>query len=210
LEAGHARCTRRHALNATRNAKSHLSLAATDLSIAKTVFPSARAQTDKILKFAREKLSRVFVEPQRGGNMRKGLAFLVMVASFGIILALPLAAQESADESQAKQAATVWLAIIDKASYGEAWDAAGQMIKSVVPKEQFENGLIGMRTPLGAIVSRKAVAFESKSTLPGMPDGEYVMVGYNSQFEKKQSASESIVMSREPDGVWRVIGYHFQ
>jgi hypothetical protein len=45
-------------------------------------------------------------------------------------------------------------------------------------------------------------------TLPGAPDGEYVVIQYSSQFANKASAVETVTPMREKDGSWKVSGYY--
>jgi hypothetical protein len=45
------------------------------------------------------------------------------------------------------------------------------------------------------------------TTLPGVPDGEYVVVQFDTSFEKKKTAIETVTPMKEPDGRWRVSGY---
>jgi hypothetical protein len=43
--------------------------------------------------------------------------------------------------------------------------------------------------------------------LPGAPEGEYVVIQYETQFEHKAGAIETVTPLREKDGSWRVSGY---
>ena len=43
--------------------------------------------------------------------------------------------------------------------------------------------------------------------LPGAPDGEYVVFQFDTQFERKRAAVETVTPMRDPDGSWRVSGY---
>jgi hypothetical protein len=43
--------------------------------------------------------------------------------------------------------------------------------------------------------------------LPGAPDGEYVVFQFDTQFEHKRAAVETVTPMRDPDGSWRVSGY---
>jgi len=63
------------------------------------------------------------------------------------------------------------------------------------------------RDPLGAMVSRKLKSATYAKTLPGAPDGEYVVIQYETSFEHKQSAVETITPMLDKDGKWRVSGY---
>jgi hypothetical protein len=63
------------------------------------------------------------------------------------------------------------------------------------------------RPPLGAVTSRTLVSSEYKRALPGAPDGEYVVIQYDTQFAHKPHVVETVVPMRERDGSWKVSGY---
>jgi hypothetical protein len=63
------------------------------------------------------------------------------------------------------------------------------------------------RDPLGALKARTLKRTTSTATLPGAPDGEYVVFQFNTSFERKQAALETVTTIREKDGTWRVGGY---
>ena len=63
------------------------------------------------------------------------------------------------------------------------------------------------RKPLEELVSREVASAEFHLTLPGAPDGEYVVLTFNSSFGKKAVAVETVTMMKEADGAWRVSGY---
>jgi hypothetical protein len=46
--------------------------------------------------------------------------------------------------------------------------------------------------------------------MPGAPDGEYVVVQYETEFERKASAVETITPERDKSGTWRVSGYYIK
>jgi hypothetical protein len=76
-----------------------------------------------------------------------------------------------------------------------------------VTKEEWKSKLRASRDPLGKMLSRKLKGATYTKTLPGAPDGEYVVVQYESSFEHKQSAVETITPMLDKDGMWRVSGY---
>ena len=45
------------------------------------------------------------------------------------------------------------------------------------------------------------------TSAPGAPDGDYVLIVFQSAFQHKQNATETITPSLDPDGQWRVSGY---
>ncbi len=48
------------------------------------------------------------------------------------------------------------------------------------------------------------------NTLPGAPDGEYVVIRYRTEFENKMKAVETVTPMLEADGAWRVSGYYIR
>ena len=61
--------------------------------------------------------------------------------------------------------------------------------------------------PLGAVKSRSKASATYTKTLPGAPDGEYVVLQFNSSYDKKADAVETVVAKLDTDGQWRVAGY---
>jgi len=48
------------------------------------------------------------------------------------------------------------------------------------------------------------------TTLPGAPDGEHVVIQFDSSFTNKKTAVETITPMFDKDGVWRVSGYYIK
>ena len=46
--------------------------------------------------------------------------------------------------------------------------------------------------------------------LPGAPDGEYVVFEFQTRFERKRAAIETVSPMRDRDGQWRVSGYYIR
>jgi hypothetical protein len=69
------------------------------------------------------------------------------------------------------------------------------------------SALTGARQPLGKLVSRKLKSATYTKTAPGAPDGEYVVIQYETSFADKASAVETITPMLDKDGQWRVSGY---
>jgi Protein of unknown function (DUF4019) len=110
-------------------------------------------------------------------------------------------------EQLAQQSSDAWLALVDSGKYADSWQEASQIFKAAVTKEQWQSALRGSRDPLGKLLSRKLKSATYSKTLPGAPDGEYVMIQYESSFEHKQSAVETVTPMLDKDGKWRVSGY---
>ena len=124
-----------------------------------------------------------------------------------LLLAGPCLADEKSAISQAQSAATTWLALTDAAKYGSSWDAASSLFKAAIAKANWESALKGARAPFGALKARKVRAATFTRTVPGAPDGEYVVIQFDTQFENKAAAVKTVTPMREKDGSWRVSGY---
>ena len=114
---------------------------------------------------------------------------------------------EDKPEQLAQQSAEAWLALIDSGKYADSWQEASQYFKNAVTKEKWESAMHGNREPLGKLVSRKLRSAQYTTALPGAPDGEYVVIQYDSSFEHKQTAVETITPMLDKDGKWRASGY---
>lgn len=130
-----------------------------------------------------------------------------LAATVLLLLAAPGLADEAAAVKQAQAAATDWLALTDAAEYGPSWDEASSLFKAAITKADWEKALKGARGPLGALKARKLKATTFTRTAPGAPDGEYVVILFDTQFENKAAAVETVTPMREKDGSWRVSGY---
>jgi hypothetical protein len=63
------------------------------------------------------------------------------------------------------------------------------------------------RVPLGKLESRIVKDSQYTPTMPGAPDGEYVILQFETSFEKKKAAIETVTPTKDKDGQWRVAGY---
>ena len=59
-------------------------------------------------------------------------------------------------------------------------------MQSTMSQADFEKGMQSIRNPLGKMVSRDLKSQKHKTSLPGLPDGDYWVVSYNATFENKQ------------------------
>lgn len=114
-----------------------------------------------------------------------------------------------ADEDAAHASADAWLALIDQKQFGPSWDATAPLFQSSVTKEKWEHAAAAAREPLGEVSSRKFHAAEYKTTIPGAPDGQYVIVYYDTAFANKAAATESVTLMKS-DGSYKVAGYFIQ
>ena len=128
--------------------------------------------------------------------------------TIALVLALVCGSLPADEKTEAAQkGAEAWLALVDAGKYGESWEEAAGLFKDKVPKSQWEAAMDANRKPLGAVKSRALAGAKYMTELPGVPEGEYVVIQYKTAFEKKSSAIETVTPMLDKDGKWRVSGY---
>jgi hypothetical protein len=127
-----------------------------------------------------------------------------------ILLSMAPAQADEGAEKKAVSASRDWLALVDGEKYAESWERTAGYFKNAVAKEQWEQSLQGARKPLGKVIRRKLKSKQYTKSLPGAPDGEYVVIQYETSFENKGSAIETITPMLDQDGKWRVSGYYIR
>jgi hypothetical protein len=139
----------------------------------------------------------------------KWTAVLMIAVLSSIIWTGALRANEVAEKA-AIAASSAWLSLVDEGNYVESWNQASALFRAAVPQEQWQQSLKAFRLPLGKMVVRKLESKQYTRSLPGAPDGEYVVIQYETTFEKKQSAIETITLMLDKGGIWRVSGYYIK
>jgi Protein of unknown function (DUF4019) len=113
-------------------------------------------------------------------------------------------------EQMASQVSDRWLDLVDSGDYATSWKAAAAVFQAAVTGEKWVSTMKAVRDPLGKLRVRKLQSATYTTLLPGVPDGDYVVILYETSFEHKQTAQETVIVSREKDKVWRVAGYYIK
>jgi hypothetical protein len=134
-----------------------------------------------------------------------------LLVAFALVFAAPALAQTAAGPSTAMtptpdDRAKQWLTLIDDQNYADAYKQMGAAARSKSTEQDFATKVGGARTPLGAMSSRTLKDVNVAKTLPGMRDGQYTVVRYDSAFAHKAAAVESVTLESE-NCAWSVISY---
>jgi len=124
-----------------------------------------------------------------------------------------IAPDQQADEqtiAAAIDSAKSWLQLIDENKYSESWTQAAEFFRNNVPQQQWISSLSTLRKPMGKMLSRKVINSTYTKTMPGAPDGQYVIIQFEATFENKQNAIETVTPMLEQNGQWRVSGYYIK
>jgi Protein of unknown function (DUF4019) len=136
---------------------------------------------------------------------------VILVFAIAAIAANRARAQTSSDNvAQARNAAEEWLNLIDKGDYRQSWINAASFFKDRVTMDEWEQQVGGVRDSLGIMTSRKFKSAKFVTSMPGAPDGKYVVLQYNTSFAHKKAAIETVTPMMDTDGEWRVSGYYIR
>ena len=140
--------------------------------------------------------------------MIRKITYLITIGL--IVSGIHALAADSKKELAALFAAEKWLAIVDSEKYAESWKETAELFKKAVTPNQWTQTMESGRKPLGKLITRKLKTKVYKSSLPGAPDGEYVVIQFETSFENKKVAVETVTPMMDEDGVWRVSGYYIK
>ena len=123
-----------------------------------------------------------------------------------LAFASPLVAIAGDKEESARQAALAWLTLVDTKQYAQSWDATALLFRGQVNRADWVKAVAAARKPFGDLISRKLISATYATSLPGAPDGEYVVLQFATVFTNKAQAVETITPMLD-EGRWRVSGY---
>lgn len=113
---------------------------------------------------------------------------------------------DSTEVSAAVDSARVWLGIVDRGDYAGSWTAASPGFRGAVTREQWVSSMEGFRAPLGDLKVRNLESAKAATSLPGAPDGRYVVMTFNTSFTNKNQAVETVTVMQTDNG-WQAAGY---
>lgn len=141
----------------------------------------------------------------------KTITGIKVLSVFLVFLALvPFSFADQSKESAAISSAENFLQLVDSGRYAESWDATSSFFKQQVSKQQWVNQLEGLRSTFGNVITREIKSKNYTKSLPGAPDGEYVVIQFSTSFENKKSAIETVTPMLDNGGGWRVSGYYIR
>lgn len=138
---------------------------------------------------------------------------MIRIAGIGLLVLLGTWTQGfGADDpvTAAESAAQTWLALLDRGDYSQSWSTAAKPLRDSISESQWTSRIAAVRAPLGGLKSRKVLAARFERTLPGAPDGEYVVIQFSTTFEHKAAATETVTPMKDADGRWHVSGYYIR
>ena len=110
-------------------------------------------------------------------------------------------------EREATSVARSWLRLVDDGRHPASWSAAAPLLREEVGPQEWDAALRAARAPLGHCLWRKLQSRAAVEGSPGDLRGPYVVIRFESAFERRGSVAETVTPVRGPDGRWRVAAY---
>jgi hypothetical protein len=141
--------------------------------------------------------------------MKRGALLMVL---FGFLcMACPAAFGDSQFAVEpAARAAESWLLLVDAGHYRRSYKDCSSYFQSRIDEQKWAATVGPVRKPLGGVISRKVRDAQYTTSLPGAPDGQYVVIQFDTSFRNKKSAIETVTPMLDKDGQWRVSGYYIR
>jgi hypothetical protein len=138
--------------------------------------------------------------------MKRLISFLLILC---LSLWIGVATAQDPKTEEAVLAAEQWLSLVDAGEYKTSWREGSDYFKNAITEDKWILSLQAVRNPMGTLISRKIVSATYMTSLPGAPDGEYVVIQFETAFENKTSAIETVTPMYEANS-WRVSGYYIK
>ena len=110
-------------------------------------------------------------------------------------------------EREAGDAARSWLRLVDAGRQRASWTSAAPLLRQEVGPAEWEAALRAARAPLGRCFWRTLQSCAALEGPTGDLRGPYVVIRFESVFERGTRATETVTAMRGPDGGWRVAAY---
>lgn len=131
---------------------------------------------------------------------------LIVAAAFMIVYPILNEKPDMQKAEKARVAAMEFLHMVDAEKYAESWQAAADLMKEKVTKQEWIEKLTKARVLVGALVERSEEDASYSTTAKDSPDGEYIALTYNSNYQRVGKVSEYVTVMFE-NGHWKVAGY---
>lgn len=136
------------------------------------------------------------------------MRLLIMISLSSLLWAVSGCGEKNPEaEKAAVAAAEAWLGLLDDGEYARTWTEAASVFKASTTQQGWAEMIKPVHAPLGEVHSRKLRRATYSTSVPGAPEGEYVIIQYVTDYANKKGAVETITPMLDKDGQWRVSGY---
>jgi hypothetical protein len=114
-----------------------------------------------------------------------------------------------AEEQAAERQALGFLGYLDQGRFPESYAYTGMLIRSSVDRDTFAQKVESARNGTGAFVGRNLMDASYTTSVPGAPEGQYVILHYAASFANRQDTVETVTLALAKN-YWWVSGYYIK
>lgn len=105
------------------------------------------------------------------------------------------------------RAAQDYVQLLDQGRYADSWTKGAKIFQNTITQTEWKTALNLARSRLGRVTARTLKDQKPAWNPAGLPPGPYMVVEYNTSFEKAPGSGELLTLMRENDGKWKVLTY---
>ena len=121
----------------------------------------------------------------------------------------PAVDPHAAEEEAAQREALGFLGYLDHGRYADSYAYTGMLIRAQLDRDAFSKQIEKARAGTGAMLTRNLIDASYTTTVPGAPEGQYVVLHYDTSFANRQETVETVTLAFAK-GYWRVSGYYIK
>ena len=130
------------------------------------------------------------------------IALSLLISGPALAASAPATSITVSPDDRAKQ----WMTLVDDQNYADAYQQMSATGRGKIAADSWIQKIRDARAPLGAVSSRTLKDVKMTKTLPGVRDGQYATVRYDSAFARKAGGVETVTLILE-NGAWSVVSY---
>jgi hypothetical protein len=115
----------------------------------------------------------------------------------------------AADEQAAQRQALGFLGYLDNGRFADSYAYTGMLIRSSLDQQTYTSKIETTRAGVGALQGRDLIDASYATSVPGAPEGQYVVLHYHVSFANRPDAVETLTLALAK-GYWRVSGYYIK
>lgn len=100
-----------------------------------------------------------------------------------------------------------YLKNIDQGNYEQGWQFCDPLLQQAMHKNEWQRDLQAAKFYLGEIQSRSLINQRITWDPPGMPEGPYIVMEYDSQSKRSSNLSEVVTLRKNEGAKWLVMMY---
>ena len=142
---------------------------------------------------------------------RKYRIHAILILSVLAIIILPQITNRP-DKNKAEATALTaeeFLQMVDAGKYADSWQISDPYLQKTISQPDWVAKLSKMRETFGPIAKRELDKVSFTAPAEALPDSEFIMLEYVSQFKLKEM-NEIVTVILGEDNRWRVVGYFIQ